>query len=60
MTDAANTEVSVLFSDLLRQIHRLSSAELRTVMEMDQRMRRDALERDDVARLRAIADQDGR
>ena len=50
----------MLLSNLLRQIHRLSTADVRTVMEVDQRMRRDALQRDDAATLRAIAGRNGR
>ncbi|MSQ24964.1 MAG: hypothetical protein EXR49_01620 [Dehalococcoidia bacterium] len=59
MTDSASAEVSTLLSDVLRQIHRLSAADVRTVMEVDARMRRDTLRGDDAATLRAIAGRNG-
>lgn len=54
MNDAQRSELVQLLSAIMRRIHRLSSRQVRTVMDIDDRMRHDMLSVEDLDVLRSI------
>ena len=55
MDDSQRSELIQLLSTATRRIHRLPTQQVRTVMDIDDRMRRNMLRDEDLEVLRSIA-----
>ena len=54
VNDTQRSELLQLLSAIMRRIHQLSSRQARTIMDIDDRMRRDMLRVEDLDVLRSI------